>query len=60
MSGFMHGADKLLIVVLAAMDALSISECVGTNLSVSKGLCSLMLSQPKLVDSLGLVTASSV
>jgi exopolyphosphatase/pppGpp-phosphohydrolase len=54
--GFMYGADKLLIVVLAAMDAIGATHCTGTNLSLSKGLASLMIDSPDTLADIGFVT----
>lgn len=55
--GFMYGADKLMLVVLAAIDTIGATHCTGTNLSVSKGLASLMIESPSTLADLGFVTA---
>lgn len=42
--GFLHGADKLLLIAVALMDVLRCEYAYGTNASLSKGICSLLLS----------------
>lgn len=41
--GFMHGADKLFAVSTTLMEILHFDRAVGTNASVSKGLCRMLL-----------------
>ena len=50
---FLHGADKLLLIVRSAAQLLGATSIVGTNLSVSKGLAILALESPDELKAFG-------
>lgn len=50
---FMHGADKLLVIVRSAATLLEASDLVATNLSVSKGIGVLALESPAELQAFG-------
>jgi len=54
---FIHGADKLLLVAIAVMRRLSSRAALGTNSSVSRGLCRLMLDDDKQLHDLGIAAS---
>jgi hypothetical protein len=48
--GFIHGADKLLVVIEAFMSLLNCDIVSGTNASTSRGMCRLLLDDPSALS----------
>ena len=50
--GFMHGADKLLAVIIAVISCGEFKNIIATNASLSKGMCRLIIEKPNVIKSL--------